>query len=44
MRTFKFGVRAASRFCHGVSLTWLTRLLFFYAKYARFRHRQAPKN
>ena len=40
---FKFGVRAASRLCHGVSLTWLTRLLFFYAKFARFRHRQAPE-
>ncbi len=40
---FKFGVRAAGQFSHGVSLTWLTRLLFFYAKYARFRHRQAPE-
>ena len=39
----KWGVLAAGRFCHGVSLTWLTRLLFFYARYARFRHRQAPE-
>ncbi len=39
----KWGVYAAGKFCHGVSLTWLTRLLFFYAKFARFRHRQAPE-
>lgn len=39
----KWGVCAAGKFCHGVSLTWLTRLLFFYAKFARFRHRQAPE-
>ncbi len=40
---FNWGVRAAERFCGGVSLTWLTRLLFGYAKYARFRHRHAPE-
>ena len=39
----KWGVYAAGKFCHGVSLTWLTRLLFFYAKFARFRHRQASE-
>ena len=39
----KWGVCVAGSFCHGVSLTWLTRLLFFYAKFARFRHRQAPE-
>src|SRR6185295_6450097 len=26
-----------------VSLTWLTRFLYVYAKYARFRHRHAPE-
>jgi pimeloyl-ACP methyl ester carboxylesterase len=40
---FKWGVRLAATFCHGVSLRWLTRLLFFYARFARFRHRQAPE-
>ena len=39
----KWGVRLAERFCGDVSLTWLTRFLFIYAKYARFRHRHAPE-
>ncbi len=38
-----WGVRLAKRFCDGVSLTWLTRFLYVYAKYARFRHRHAPE-
>jgi pimeloyl-ACP methyl ester carboxylesterase len=38
-----WGVRLAKRFCTGVSLTWLTRFLHLYAKYARFRHRHAPE-
>ena len=40
---FKWGVRLAGRLGRGVSLTWLTRLLFFYARFARFRHRHAPE-
>ena len=40
---FRWGVCRARDFCHGVSLSWLTRLLFFYGKVARFRHRQAPE-
>lgn len=36
-------VRFTKRCTRGVSLTWLTRLLFFYAKIARFRHRHAPE-
>jgi pimeloyl-ACP methyl ester carboxylesterase len=39
----KWGVRLARRFCRGVSLTWLSRFLFCYAKCARFRHRHAPE-
>jgi len=39
----RWGVRLARRFCCGVSLTWLTRFLYFYAKCARVRHRQAPE-
>ncbi len=39
----KWGVYAAGKFCHGVSLTWLTRFLFFYARFAPFRHRHAPE-
>ncbi|MBI3849030.1 MAG: alpha/beta hydrolase [Verrucomicrobia bacterium] len=38
-----WGARLAKRFCAGVSLTWLTRFLYLYAKYARFRHRHAPE-
>lgn len=40
---FKPGVVLAGRLCHGISLTLLTRLLFGYAKFARFRHRHAPE-
>jgi len=39
----RWGVLLARRFCCGVSLTWLTRILHFYAKYAKFRHRHAPE-
>jgi len=38
-----WGVRLAKRFCDRVSLTWLTRFLYVYARYARFRHRHAPE-
>lgn len=38
-----WAVRLAARCTRGVSLTWLTRLLFWYAKFARFRHRRAPE-
>jgi pimeloyl-ACP methyl ester carboxylesterase len=38
-----WGVRLAKLICSGVSLTWLTRFLYVYAKYARFRHRHAPE-
>jgi len=40
---FLWGVRLAVRCTRGVSLTWLTRLLFWYAKLARFRHQHAPE-
>src|ERR1051325_4618036 len=36
-------VRMVKWFGRGASLTWLTRLLYLYAKYARFRHRHAPE-
>ena len=39
----RWGVLLARRFCRGVSLTWLTRFLHYYAKYAKFRHRHAPE-
>jgi pimeloyl-ACP methyl ester carboxylesterase len=39
----RWGLLLARRFCRDVSLTWLTRLLSFYAKYAKFRHRHAPE-
>jgi pimeloyl-ACP methyl ester carboxylesterase len=38
-----WGVWLAKRFSTGVSLTGLTRFLYVYAKYARFRHRHAPE-
>lgn len=37
------GVRLAERACGGISLTLLTRILFGYAKVARFRFRNAPE-
>ena len=39
----RWGVRLAERICGGISLTLLTRILFGYAKVARFRYRQAPE-
>ncbi len=38
-----WGVRLAQQLCGGVSPTWLTRFLFVYERYARFRHRRAPE-
>ncbi len=40
---FRWGARVAGRICGGVSLTLLTRVLFGYAKLARFRYRHAPE-
>jgi pimeloyl-ACP methyl ester carboxylesterase len=39
----RWGVRLAERLCGGISLTLLTRILFGYAKVARFRYRHAPE-
>jgi pimeloyl-ACP methyl ester carboxylesterase len=39
----RWAVRMAERVCGGVSLTLLTRILFGYAKLARFRHRHSPE-
>jgi hypothetical protein len=39
----RLGVRMAERFAGGISLTLLTRILFGYAKIARFRFRNAPE-
>ena len=39
----QWGVRVAERVTGGVSLTLLTRILFGYAKIARFRYRHAPE-
>ena len=39
----RLGVRVAQRVAGGVSLTLLTRILFGYAKVARFRYRHAPE-
>jgi pimeloyl-ACP methyl ester carboxylesterase len=38
----RWGVRLAERFTGTVSLTFLTRILFGYAKVARFRYRHSP--
>ncbi|HSH93060.1 MAG TPA: alpha/beta hydrolase [Roseimicrobium sp.] len=38
-----WAVRLAARVGKGVSLSWLARFLFWYARYARFRHRHAPE-
>ena len=38
-----WGVRSAERFCGGVSLGLLARILFGYAKVARFRYRHSPE-
>jgi len=40
---FKWGVQLAGTFARGVSLTWLTRLLFVYAKASRWRFRNSPE-
>ena len=39
----RWGVRLAERLCGGISLTLLARILFGYAKVARFRYRNAPE-
>lgn len=39
----QWGVRLARRMGGQVSLTWLTRALFWYAKFARVRHRNAQE-
>ena len=39
----QWGVRLARRWGGRVSLTWLTRALFWYAKFARIRHRRAQE-
>lgn len=38
----RWAVRLAERVCGGISLTLLTRILFGYAKLARFRRRHSP--
>jgi len=38
-----WGVCLAGRFCQGVSMTWLTRFLYWYVRFAGFRHRHAPE-
>ena len=39
----RWGVRLAERLCGGISLGLLTRILFGYAKVARFRFRHSPE-
>ncbi|MGN6555662.1 MAG: alpha/beta fold hydrolase [Verrucomicrobiota bacterium] len=39
----RVGVRFAERIGGGVSLSWLTRIMFGYAKVARFRYRHSPE-
>jgi pimeloyl-ACP methyl ester carboxylesterase len=39
----RWGVRLAGRICGGISLGLLTRVLFGYAKVARFRYRHSPE-
>jgi pimeloyl-ACP methyl ester carboxylesterase len=39
----RWGVCVAERVCGGISLSLLTRLLFGYAKVARFRYRHSPE-
>lgn len=39
----KVGVRLAERLGLGISLTWLTRMLFWYARVARLRFRHTPE-
>ncbi|MEO8428631.1 MAG: alpha/beta hydrolase [Verrucomicrobiota bacterium] len=39
----RWRVLLARRFCRDVSLPRLTRYLYYYARYAKFRHRHAPE-
>lgn len=39
----RWGVRFAERLCGGISLGLLTRILFGYAKFARYRYRHNPE-
>lgn len=39
----RWGVRAAERIAGGMSLSLLTRIMFGYAKFARFRYRHSPE-
>jgi len=39
----RWAVRLAERICGGVSLTLMTRILFGYARLARFRYRHSPE-
>jgi len=39
----RWGARLAERLCGGISLELLTRILFGYAKVARFRYRHSPE-
>jgi pimeloyl-ACP methyl ester carboxylesterase len=39
----RWGVRLAERLCGGISLGLITRILFGYAKVARFRYRRSPE-
>jgi pimeloyl-ACP methyl ester carboxylesterase len=39
----RWGVRLAERLCGGISLGLITRILFGYAKVARFRYRHSPE-
>jgi pimeloyl-ACP methyl ester carboxylesterase len=39
----RWGVRLAERLCGGISLGLLTRILFGYARVARFRYRRSPE-
>jgi pimeloyl-ACP methyl ester carboxylesterase len=39
----RWGVRLAERLCGGISLGLLTRVLFGYARVARFRYRRSPE-
>lgn len=40
---FKFGVQIAKIFCAGIPLRFITWFIFFYVRFARFRHRNAPE-
>ncbi|MBI3877288.1 MAG: alpha/beta hydrolase [Verrucomicrobia bacterium] len=40
---FMWGVGFVEKLCNGVSLAWLKRILFWYAKVSRWRFRHAPE-